>query len=708
VNRTRTLAFGALGVAAPVLVYLITSSGSTGYIIRAEFRDVDGMRPGSTVKVDGVPGGIVSSVTITPRDTAIATLRVDKAAAPIGAGASVQIRPADLLGEHYVQLDVGNLNRPQPSGTFIPLSRTSATVELDQVLNMLDVGTRTRLRILINEAAVALAGRGADFNTLLSDLPPNLDQARALLAQVSSQNATLQNLISAGDRVTGAVNGRRDQLGNLIGVAEAALGKVADRHAQLGATIADAPGALTQLRTALSQLGTASTAITPAAQSLQTAAGPLTRTLRALPSSADAASTTLVTARQAAPDLQRLGSEGQSPLRSLRPTALHLKSVTRMAAPILTELDQRAMRDALWFVENWALGPKGRDALGHFIGAELELDPSIVTSALDSFLNKPPTSTAAHRRTAAARVPSITGTPAGGLRVHRPRRLRAHRPGQRLRRRRAARWAAWPRHSGTSSGRSSAPPTRRRRPRRPSHRRRPAPVRDRSTTSSTTSSVNELDLPSQAQKPVQGPSRRCAAQPGIHADDLIRRCRRGNRDVLRRLRRPERDPRTVVLHPVRPDEERRQPRGALPVRIGGELAGQVLDPQVYDHLAKVRLQLSSKYKPLLSDTRVAVRLRSAFGIRYVELIPGHNGTRSRTARRFPPRMPPASSTSTRSSTPSTPPRARVRRSSSASSATGCSAAARMSITHSAKLRGSCGSSARSRPRSRRDRRRCTT
>jgi virulence factor Mce-like protein len=382
------LAYGALGVAAVVLIYLITSSGGGGgYVVRAEFQDVDGLRVGSTVKVDGVPGGIVTAIAVTPRDTAIATFRVDPSAAPIGAGASVQIRPTDLLGEHFVQLNLGNVSQPEPSGTFIPMSRTSATVELDQVLNMLDVNTRTRLRILINEAGIGLAGRGADFNTLLSQLPPNLGQAQQLLGQVASQNGTLQNLIAEGDRITAAVNGKRDQLGNLIGVAEGALGAVASRQAQLGATIRSAPGALTQLRTALDEIGTASVALTPAAQSLQAAAGPLTRTLRALPPFASSAHATLLTARQVAPDLGRLGREGRAPVRALRPVAVNLQSVTRNAAPILTELDQRAMRDAMWFVENWALGLKGRDALGHFIGANLQIDPSIVISALDSFIN---------------------------------------------------------------------------------------------------------------------------------------------------------------------------------------------------------------------------------------------------------------------------------------------------------------------------------
>jgi ABC-type transporter Mla subunit MlaD len=387
VNKTRIRAAAALALAVIVIVYVVTSSGGGGYTVRAVFKDADGLRSDSSVKIAGVGAGTVSSVTVTSRDTAIATFTLDANAAPIGAGASVQIRPTDLLGEHYAQLNVGDLSKPQPSGTTIPITRTSAPVELDDILNMFAVDTRTRLRILINEMGVALAGRGADFNTLLSVLPPNIDQARVLLGQVASQNVTLQKLIDEGDRITAAVNGKRDDLGHLITVASDALGSVASRQAQLGATIAEAPGALTQLRTALDQVGTAAGAITPAAVSLEAAAGPLTTTLRALPPFAASADGTLVTARQVAPALERLAVQGQSPLTALRPTALSLQSVTQQAAPILTELDQRGMGDLLYFVENWALALKGRDALGHFVGAELNIDPAVIQSALDSFIN---------------------------------------------------------------------------------------------------------------------------------------------------------------------------------------------------------------------------------------------------------------------------------------------------------------------------------
>jgi ABC-type transporter Mla subunit MlaD len=62
------------------------------------------------------------------------------------------------------------------------------------------------------------------------------------------------------------------------------------------------------------------------------------------------------------------------------------------------------------------------------------------------------------------------------------------------------------------------------------------------------------------------------------------------------------------------------------VRIGGLLAGQVLNMHVVHGLADVELQLGGQFKPLRSDTRVQVRLRSAVGIRYVDVFPGTRGT----------------------------------------------------------------------------------
>jgi ABC-type transporter Mla subunit MlaD len=62
------------------------------------------------------------------------------------------------------------------------------------------------------------------------------------------------------------------------------------------------------------------------------------------------------------------------------------------------------------------------------------------------------------------------------------------------------------------------------------------------------------------------------------------------------------------------------------VRIGGRLVGQVLNPHVEHGEGVVDLQLTPDVKPLLSDTKLKVRPRSAVGVRFVELTPGTHGT----------------------------------------------------------------------------------
>jgi len=62
------------------------------------------------------------------------------------------------------------------------------------------------------------------------------------------------------------------------------------------------------------------------------------------------------------------------------------------------------------------------------------------------------------------------------------------------------------------------------------------------------------------------------------------------------------------------------------VRIGGLRAGKMLNPHVHNGKARIDLRLSSEFKPLLSDSKLRVRLRSAIGVRYVEILPGRKGT----------------------------------------------------------------------------------
>jgi ABC-type transporter Mla subunit MlaD len=61
------------------------------------------------------------------------------------------------------------------------------------------------------------------------------------------------------------------------------------------------------------------------------------------------------------------------------------------------------------------------------------------------------------------------------------------------------------------------------------------------------------------------------------------------------------------------------------VRIGGLRAGKILHPRVSHGKALVDVRLLSEFKPLLSDSQLRIRLRSAVGVRYVEIVPGTKG-----------------------------------------------------------------------------------
>lgn len=62
------------------------------------------------------------------------------------------------------------------------------------------------------------------------------------------------------------------------------------------------------------------------------------------------------------------------------------------------------------------------------------------------------------------------------------------------------------------------------------------------------------------------------------------------------------------------------------VRVGGLRAGQILKPRIRNGKALVDVRLDKKFAPLKSDSRMQVRLRSAVGVRYLEIIPGTKGT----------------------------------------------------------------------------------
>lgn len=400
VTRFLPVALLAGAVLAAVLVF---TGGGDKYVVNARFQDAGGILKNYGVKIDGIPAGKVTKISLLPGDQVNVRMEMDKGAAPIGAGASAKVRPVNLLGEKYVDLSPGDLSRPAPSGSVIPESRTGAPVEIDDVLNVLDPDTRSALRLLVNESGLALAGRGTNFNQTLSDLPPALDQARQVVSQVAAENQNLQRMIVNGDRVIHSMAARRNDLGDLVDSASRALTTVAAKRDQLGATVGDAPAALDRLRSTLAHLRSASDDLTPAADSLRTATPALAATLQRLPQFADDAAGTLAEVRRVSPTLDRLGRQSTPTLARLRPTADLLARYADDSKALMDGLGSGTLRSFLAFMDDWSHVTDNADGLGHVFRLRISFNKDLIGLALARYAKDFLPKAARHRTTKAAR-----------------------------------------------------------------------------------------------------------------------------------------------------------------------------------------------------------------------------------------------------------------------------------------------------------------
>ncbi|MBA2350185.1 MAG: MCE family protein [Solirubrobacterales bacterium] len=378
------LTYGAGLAVVAVLYFAVFSGDDEKYIVTVKFSDAGGILNNYKVKIGQVGAGDVKDISLDKDDNAVITLELDQGAYPIGAGATAKVRPVNLLGEKYIDLDPGDLSKPVESGTTIPVAKTSVPVELDDALNILDPDTRGAMRIIINEAGLTMAGRGADFNRTLDDLPPALDVAEKVVSEADAENARLQQLITQGDRVLQAINPKSDDLGDLVASAGDALETAAQRRANLGRTIQGAPGALGQLRTTLVRLEDATVQLAPAADDLLATAPSLATTLDRVPAFAKDAKETLKEVERVSPQLDKLGRRTTPTLKVLQPTLGRLSAFTGDLQPLLDSLDQDdGLKGLLGFINGWAGVTDSGDPIGKVFRLRATVDSQALSTALD-------------------------------------------------------------------------------------------------------------------------------------------------------------------------------------------------------------------------------------------------------------------------------------------------------------------------------------
>jgi len=237
--------------------------------------------------------------------------------------ASALLRPKTGLKDMFIELNPGSRNAPPAKPGFtIPVSRTQADVNPDEILAALDSDTRGYLDLLVNGAGQGLQGRGGDLAEVFRRFgPTHRDLARVSKA-VATRRANLRSLVHSLRVLNDELASKKVQLASLVNSSAAVFHAFASQNQSISRAVGDLPGALSQttatlqkVETFAGQLRPAAVALTPTAHALQTANRALTPFAKA---------TTPIIRTQIRPFVRA----ARPVVRSLRPAASRLASAT--------------------------------------------------------------------------------------------------------------------------------------------------------------------------------------------------------------------------------------------------------------------------------------------------------------------------------------------------------------------------------------------
>jgi ABC-type transporter Mla subunit MlaD len=194
---------GAVTVLVAIVAVFLAYNANNGlpfvprYSLHIQVRDASELTQDAEVHLAG--GALVGHVTgIDPARTAsgqpiaVLSLALNKSIQPLPVNSLWRIRLKGAIGLKYLQLTPGNSSQTLANGATVPISRTSAEVDLDQVLSQYDPLTRIGVVATTTGYGEGLTGRGSDINhaihaflPLVTDLGPvarNLSSRRTDLA----------------------------------------------------------------------------------------------------------------------------------------------------------------------------------------------------------------------------------------------------------------------------------------------------------------------------------------------------------------------------------------------------------------------------------------------------------------------------------------------------------------------------------------------
>jgi phospholipid/cholesterol/gamma-HCH transport system substrate-binding protein len=305
-----------------------------GYRVEVAIPEANQLAIEADVRSSGVSVGKVREKRKAGRgNKTIVALELDREIAPLDADARVIMRSKTILGEKYLEITRGKPGGPKiAEGARLDDANVEETVELDEVLGILDPTTRRLFRTWQQDQGAAAVSSGQNLNDSFGSLPRFAASGTDVLKVLDQQEQNLRLLVRNTGATFGALTRNEAQLHNLIVNTDDVFEATASQKEALADTFAVFPTFLDESRALANNLKSFSREAQPVVRDLRPAIHDLRPALR--------------DARALAPDLERfvrqldpLITASKTGLPALRDTLNGLSPVLASLQPFLEELN---------------------------------------------------------------------------------------------------------------------------------------------------------------------------------------------------------------------------------------------------------------------------------------------------------------------------------------------------------------------------------
>ncbi|EHN09621.1 MCE-family protein Mce6D [Patulibacter medicamentivorans] len=217
------------------------------YRVDVAFATVQSLTPntGQPVAVAGVQVGEVTGVRLRA-GRPIVSMSIDPAKLPrVYANARAEMVPLTPLKNMQIDLDPGDRSaRALRPGATIDSSRTTTTIDVDQILAGLDADSRLYFEQLLAAAGNGLDGRGKALGDTMALLGPTAQQGRRITAALADRDRLIRQLVHDLTVVADATGDDGERVGQLVDDLGATLGSLGQQDAALRRSLRQLPGTL--------------------------------------------------------------------------------------------------------------------------------------------------------------------------------------------------------------------------------------------------------------------------------------------------------------------------------------------------------------------------------------------------------------------------------------------------------------------------------